>query len=247
MKELEFLHYRPGSSIWHQHDPRLKLLELALWSILALGAAPLVMAGISVLLLVLHVTSGSKFSRMKKPLLFWGIMAVVIILAAGLSDQSKPFSSAGLITGALRAARLLTVLLAGQLLAATTDPADLAGAVRKITCFLPSSWSGSLATAISLTLAFIPRILDQGATIRDAAFSRGLGSRKSVFRRAISLGLPMAEGTIQQADRTSEALISRCYVDNPTAPDIRITFLDLILTIVVILPPLGIALLTRTL
>ena len=29
MRELEFLHYRPGSSLWHRHDPRLKLLELS--------------------------------------------------------------------------------------------------------------------------------------------------------------------------------------------------------------------------
>ena len=119
----------------------------------------------------------------------------------------------------------------------STDPADLAGAVRKITFFLPSSWSGSLATAISLTLAFIPRILDEGATIRDAAFSRGLGSRRSIYRRAVALGLPMAEATIRQADITAEALLSRCYTDSPTSPELRLRFSDVLLTVAVILPP----------
>ena len=246
MKELEFLHYRPGRSRWHRHDPRLKLLELALWSALALISTPAVMGSIALILVILHGISGTQISRMKKPLLFWVIMATAIVLTAGLSDPSAPlvvdgrplpFGRNGLVTGALRAARLLTVLLAGQLLAATTDPADLAGAVRKITFFLPSSWSGSLATAISLTLAFIPQILDEGATIRDAAFSRGLGSRRSLFRRAVALGLPMAEATIRRADLTTEALLSRCYTDNPTSPELRLRFSDVLLTLAVILPP----------
>ena len=246
MKELEFLHYSPGQSRWHRHDPRLKLLELVFWSALALVGTPAVMGCIALIVAILLGISGTGISRMKKPLLFWAFMAAAIVLTAGLSDPSAPlvvagrplaFSRNGLVSGALRAARLLTVLLAGQLLAATTDPADLAGAVRKITFFLPSSWSGSLATAISLTLAFIPRILDEGATIRDAAFSRGLGSRRSVFRRAVSLGLPMADATIRRADLTTEALLSRCYTDNPTSPELRLRFSDVLLTLAVILPP----------
>ncbi len=246
MRELEFLHYRPGTSRWHRHDPRLKLLELALWSILALIGPPVVMGCIALTVVILLGISGTGIRRMKKPLLFWAIMAAAIVLTAGLSEKAAPlivigrplpFSRNGLVSGALRAARLLTVLLAGQLLAATTDPADLAGAVRKITFFLPLSWSGSLATAISLTLAFIPRILDEGATIRDAAFSRGLGSSRSVFRRAVTLGLPMAEATIRRADLTTEALLSRCYTDNPTSPEFRLRVTDVLLTLIVILPP----------
>lgn len=253
MKELDFLHFKPGGSIWHRHDPRLKLLEIVLWSVLALAGRPLVMGCIALIILILLVDSGVGLKRMRKPLLFWAIMAAAIILSAGLSDKSLPldiggivlpFGKAGLVSGSLRAARLLTVLLAGQLLTATTDPADLAGAIRKLTGFLPASWSGSLATAISLTLAFIPQILDEGATVRDAAFSRGLGARRSILRRAVALGLPIAEATIRRADVTSEALLSRCYTDTPTSPDIHIETFDLPITMAVILPPLGMVLLS---
>ena len=114
------------------------------------------------------------------------------------------------------------MLLAGQLLAATTDPGDLAGAVRSLTGFLPSRWSASLAMAISLTISFIPRIMDEAATIRDAAMSRGLGLRRSILRRAVSLALPMAEATLRRADITTDALISRSYTENPTPPDLKI-------------------------
>ncbi len=251
MKELEFLHYRPGSSLWHRHDPRLKLLELAFWSVLALAADPLVMATIAIILVVLHGASGTRVRQMRKPLMFWFVMALAIVVTAGLSDKTAPLIVAGralplgrtgLISGALRAARLLTILLAGQLLAATTDPADLAGAVRKVTFFLPPSWSGTLATAISLTLAFIPQILDEAATIRDAAFSRGLGGRRSVFRRALTLGLPMAEATIRRADVTTEALLSRCYTHNPSSPDLKIKPFDVTLTMLVVFPPAAVTL-----
>lgn len=247
MKELDFLHFKPGRSIWHRHDPRLKLLEIILWSIMALAARPFVMGCIAMIIMILLGVSGVGIKRMRKPLLFWVIMATAIIISAGLSDKSiplivngivLPLGKSGLISGSLRAARLLTVLLAGQLLTATTDPADLAGAVRKLTFFLPRSWSGTLATAISLTLAFIPQILDEAATVRDAAYSRGLGARRSILRRAVSLGLPIAEATIRRADLSSEALLSRCYTDTPTTPDIHIRPFDIPVTLAVILPPL---------
>jgi len=251
VRELEFFHYHPGGSIWHRHDPRLKLLELSLWSIMALASSPGVMGIIALILIVLLGISGTRISRMRRPLVFWAIMAFTIILTAGLSggtgsaerlaigSYSLPFYPEGLARGALRAARLLTVLMAGQLLSATTDPSDLAAALRKILFFLPSSWSSSLTTAISLTLAFIPRILDEAAIIRDAAFSRGLGSRRSPLRRLVSLGLPMAEATLRRADLTTEALLSRCYSENPTLPELHIKRSDLLLILGVILPPLA--------
>jgi energy-coupling factor transporter transmembrane protein EcfT len=205
---------------------------MVFWSILALSAAPEVMAVTAGVLVLLHAVAGTRIRRMRKALLFWVLMAGAIIISSGLGD-------AGVLAGAIRSARLLTVLLAGQLLASTTDPADLAGALRRLTAVLPSSWSGTLATAVSLTLAFIPRLLDEGATVRDAAFSRGLGERKSILRRSLSLGLPLAEATLRGADTVSEALLSRCYVDNPTPPDLKITKNDLYCSLLGILPPLA--------
>jgi len=246
MGEVEFLHFHPGNSLWHRHDPRLKLLEISLWSIMALTAPPYVIGSIALILLILHIISGSRIKRMKKPLIFWLMMAAVIILTAGLSGNAEkitiesrvlPLRGDGLISGSIRAARLLTVLMAGQLLSATTDPADLASAIRKILFFLPAAWSGTLASAISLTLAFIPRLLDEVSTIRDAAFSRGLGSNRSLIRRSVSLGLPMAEAALRQADVTGDALLSRCFSESPTPGEFRLGLTDLLLIFSVVLPP----------
>ena len=236
MSEIEFLHFQPGNSLWHRHDPRLKLLEISIWSILALSAPPIVMGLITLIIAILLGISGTRISRMKKPLFFWLIMALTITISAGLNG-GWPFSRSGLTSGAIRSARLLSVLMAGQLLSSTTDPSDLAAAIRKILFFLPSSWAASISSAISLTLAFIPRILDETALIRDAAFSRGLGNRRSPLKRALSLGLPMAEATLRRADITTEALLSRCICENPTGPELHLNFQDVLISLAVIIPP----------
>ncbi|MCK5736484.1 MAG: hypothetical protein KAH21_08400, partial [Spirochaetaceae bacterium] len=59
-----------------------------------------------------------------------------------------------------------------------------------------------------------------------------------IFRRAVSLGLPMAEATLRRADITSEALLSRCYTDKPTSRELSLRFTDILITLTVILPPL---------
>ena len=253
MKELEFLHYRPGFSVWHRHDPRLKLAELAAWSILALAGSPWTLAAVGVILVAFHAAAGTPLRRMRRPLLFWTAMAAAIVTASGFAEPAPPLTvgnlalpvgKAGLVTGALRAGRLLAVLLAGQLLASATDPAELAGAVRKITAFLPKRWSGALASALTLTLSFLPLILDEAATVRDAAVSRGLRNRRSIFRRASALALPMAEAALRRADLTTDALLSRCITDDPTEPDLFLRPSDALIFAMATAPPFAAALLT---
>jgi energy-coupling factor transporter transmembrane protein EcfT len=91
--------------------------------------------------------------------------------------------------------------------------------------------------AISLTISFIPRIMDEAATIRDAAMSRGLGLRRSILRRAVSLALPMAEVTLRRADITTDALLSRSFTENPTPPDLKYRRSDVLLFLAVTIPP----------
>ena len=233
LRELEFLHYHPGSGLWHTHDPRLKLLELCLWSILALTAPNIVLALIIPELLILLGISDVRIRRMKKPLLFWTLMAAAIIIFSWLS-----LGTPGIMTGVMRSLRLLAVLLASQLLIATTDPGDFADTIRSLLGFLPASFTGALATAMSLTISFIPGILDVGINVRDTAMSRGLGLRKSIFRRALSLAMPMAAATLRRAHITCDALLSRAYTDNPTPAGLRIRPVDIGLFLAVILPPI---------
>ena len=252
----------------HRHDARLKLLELLVWSILALRARPLVIALIGLMMVLMHFLVKTKPATLSRPLVFWLIMAAAMVLAGALNDagprlilgaKTLPLGRDGLYAGALRSARLLILLLAAELLAATTDPWDLAAAIRKIFFFLPMRWRGSLATAISLTLAFIPVLLDDAATIRDAALCRGLrGGRErkgkkramkwsfrikraygGMFRRALVLCLPMANAALRRADICAEALLSRCYVDNPTAVELKLKPFDLPLLLVLTAPPIA--------
>ena len=245
MREAAFLHFHPGTSFWYRHDPRLKLLELCLWSAFALAGGLWALVITGTMLVLIHGITGGTSKALMRPLAFWGVMAIAFVVFASVSHSGTPIpwigrflnlSMEGALIGGLRAFRLLVVLLAGQLMAATTDPGDFAAALRKLTAFLPKRWSGALATAVSLTISFLPRIFDESATIRDAALGRGLEQRRSILRRSISLGLPLAEATLRRADLTAEALLSRCYVDDPTPPEMQITRQDLLATTLVILP-----------
>ncbi len=246
MREAVFLHYQPGNTPYHNHDARLKILELVIWSMFALLGNTTVLAVVFIQLAVLATVSSLRLKPFRKALLFWLIMSLSIIVFSGLGKSGNhlqmdsvtiPLNKDGVIQGAVQSARLLTVMLAGQIFASCTDPSDMAEALRRITFFLPKKWSGALAASVSLTISFIPRILDQAAAVNDAALSRALGERRSIFRRALSLGLPLADATLQKADITSEALISRCYTAESTPLDLKISIKDGIFTLVCIIPP----------
>jgi len=273
LREVIFFHFRYGTSLMHRHDARLKLLELLVWSVLVLIAELPVIALIGLMMVLMHVVAGTKLATLYRPLGFWLIMAIAMVTMGGLSDvgpqlklgtKTLPVGKNGLIAGVLRSVRLLILLLAAELLAATTDPWDLAAAIRKIFFFLPVRWRGGLATAISLTLAFIPMILDEAATVRDAALCRGLRRRSrkwtgrtgvfrrvaehiygGVFRRALVLSLPVASATLRRADFCAEALLSRCYVDNPASVKSKLTLSDLLLALILIALPLVLTLLGK--
>ena len=121
-------------------------------------------------------------------------------------------------------------------MASTTYPGDLAEALRRLTVFLPRSWSGALATAVSLTISFIPQLMDEALAVRDAALGRGLGQRRSMFRRALSVGLPLAEATLRRADLTAEAILSRCYTPEPSVTIPEIGIIDILLVLASVLP-----------
>lgn len=231
MREVNFLHYSPGSSIIHHHDPRFKLLELIIWSAAALAGSLLILVLTGTLLVFFHLLARSSFRSLLKPLLFWVVMALAIVGAASLSDPEppvvlfgwiSPFGLTGLEAGGLRALRLLAVLLAGQLLASTTDPGELAEAVKRLLFFLPPDWRGLLAASISLTLTFIPQVLNEAAAVSNAALSRGLAERRSFFRRALILARPLAENTLHRAELTAEAMLSRNFTPQPTALQLKI-------------------------
>lgn len=245
MKEVGFLHYIPKESLIHRHDPRLKLLELIIWSAAALTGSPITLGIAGLIQAFFHLLAKSSIRRLLRPLMFWLIMALVIIGGSALSvpeppvvlfGWTSPFGLAGITAGGLRALRLLVALLAGQLLVGTTDLAELAEAVRRLLFFLPLAWRGLLAASISLTVTFIPRIMDEAAAVSEAALSRGLAQRRSFFRRVLILARPLAENTLHRAELTTEALLSRSFTPQPTALRLHITSRDGLLFAVSVMP-----------
>lgn len=244
MIEASFLHYRPGNTAWHRHDPRLKFIELMATGIIALSGPPAVIALLGITILVLHVVARTRWRSMKRPLFAWLVLAALMVLALGMgggetSTRILLWNRDGMIAGALRAARLLVVLLAGQLFASTTNPADVSGALRSLLFLLPRRFSGRVATAVSLTLAFVPLLLDEARTVGEAAASRGSGSRRNPLVRVGSLAGPLLGGLLRRVDLVADALLSRGYVDDPTPPNFRMRWRDVGQSAIVLVPSLA--------
>ncbi|MDY6780373.1 MAG: energy-coupling factor transporter transmembrane component T, partial [Halobacteria archaeon] len=67
-----------------------------------------------------------------------------------------------------------------------------------------------VATMMSLTVRFIPLILDESDEVKDAAKARCVGERGRV-RRTVAYSYPLLLRVLRRADELAVAMSSRCY------------------------------------
>ena len=247
--ETPFLRFVPGTSPWHRHNPCFKLGEMIFWCSFALTGQLEILLATGLTLFVIHCIVGTRLKQLKKPLKFWMFLSLVTVFFSSLAQQepalvlfgiSTPFGITGIKAGVLRISRLLTVLMACQILVSTTDPVDVAHSVRILTFFLPKKWSGTVAAAINLTFTFIPRLFTEAEQVREAMVSRGLQSRRSLFLRFLLFGLSLTWRTVQMIDMVADALLSRRFVTDPTTSQLAITWRDCVLGLISTVPPLAV-------
>ena len=222
MSERLFFRYSSKESFLHRHDPRFKFIELIIWSILSLNSDPATLAVTIIILIIFFIAGKAGLKQILKPLLFWLSMSVFIVFFSAASGE-------GTLNGILKTARLFTALIAGQLLISTTAPSEITEAVKHLLFFLPGKWKGSIALSITLTISFIPQVMDNASRVKDAALSRALDSRGFMFRKLISIAMPLAETTLINAETTADALISRCYTYDATPAEFKIKFSDFLI------------------
>ena len=190
--------YRPGSSPLHRAPAGAKLVALAAVStlvVLTRGWPAAVGALVAVLVVawLAHVpprlgTPGSS-----------GVLVTVALVGGYQAWAVGP--AAGVEAGA----ELLTLVVAGTLLTATTRPDALldavAGAARPVTWFGASP--ERVALAVGLVVRSVPVLGRAVAESRDAARARGLD------RDPRAVVVPAAVRAVGHARRTGEALAAR--------------------------------------
>ncbi|MCK4541613.1 MAG: energy-coupling factor transporter transmembrane protein EcfT [Spirochaetales bacterium] len=206
MAESIIFHFRPGKSSLHRLDCRFKLLLMVLLTVSIFSATYR-----GLFLISLCVLSGVFTSRLIHRGFLRDFRGFLLILS--LIFLSRTLTE-GLIFGLSGSWRFLLVILLGMVLSATTDPADIHGAVYWYLKRLPFIKAGDIGTRVSLAITLIPLILDQTREVTEAQKSRFIeGQRNPVFR-ILAQTLPLLVSTLYRSREITLALESRCYDEN---------------------------------
>jgi len=214
-----------GNSFLHRLDPRTKLILLGLISLLAVTFVKAgALFSLFIFVLIAHTMAKIPFSRSKYlyisyPFIFffiavgqgffyWGAQLTPLFTVVsengalfglsipGLSSLLKYFPGEvvfykeGFMYGLVQACRSAALLTAGITLALTTHPIDLLYALRKFK--LPYE----LCFLISMSLRFVPQVMDEIRENFRAQKARGFVLRKLPFKDKIAAAFQVCDTLI---------------------------------------------------
>ena len=203
MAELNLFHFRPQSTPLHRLDPRIKPLIVLLTVFTAIGGGTLQLGGLSFYLVLLLRAGRVRIWKFARELQVFALLALLIFLPHALRGETH--------AGGEAAWRFLTVVTAGLLFTAITPPRELHGTAQWLLRPVPGIREGAVATHISLSLLFIPLLIDPFTEVRDARKARFSQGIRNPLVRIRGLAAPLLEKLFQQIDEVSCALESRCY------------------------------------
>ncbi|MGP8320853.1 MAG: energy-coupling factor transporter transmembrane component T family protein [Methanosarcinaceae archaeon] len=223
MNEL-FLSYITGNSLLHRLDPRTKVFTLMGISVFVLQTVSfptlgLFAASFVMLAYISRVGTGIFLHSIRPMLVFF----VFIFLMHLFLTEGEPIfriglvhpTFEGLIMGMIITARFILLVLFASLFTATTRPTMITNGIERMLRPLPLKRIGissfDIATMMSLSMRFVPVIMDNAHQIRYAQVSRGLDLRHNLFRGVSTTITPMIRESLQTADDLAMAMESRCY------------------------------------
>lgn len=227
--------YQPKDSFLHRLDPRTKIfaaITLAItvfflqslwdyllfaWFILLavfmgrIGFWPLVRAVQALTVLIALSAFLQLFGAPGTPLWQWGPLKI--------SDE-------GLRLGAVLSARLIYFGLLSALVGVTTSAMQLADGLEGV--LLPLAKLKvpvrGLALMLSVSLRFVPLILDEADAVMKAMRARGIdpmeGTIAERVRKLVGILVPLLRNTLARAEAMAEAMAARCY--DPDRPRTRL-------------------------
>ena len=242
LKDITLGRYVHGASIIHRLDPRTKLFSLLfLMGGLFSGKGWTALLAAALFTLTTCLLSGLSPRYMVRSLMpfKWLILATVILnmLFVGghiLVEAPLPYGGItreGLEFGLLYGGRIALLVLAASLLTLTTEPIVLVAGVEKM--LAPLSKIGvrphEVATAMVITIRFIPVLLDEAVKIRKSHAARGFDPGKGLGNRLKSVSvhlLPLFGSSIRRAERLAVAMdcrLFRCEAQRSRYKEIRMT------------------------
>ncbi len=236
IKDITLGRYVHGTSIIHQLDPRTKLMCImivmaGLFS--GNGWIPLIVSGVYTIAACL--LSGLSLSYLARSVLPFKWLIIVTILLnmlfvgghiselniylPALIKALLPYggiTQEGIELGLLYGGRIALLVLSASLLTLTTEPVVLVSGIEKL--LAPLSRIGikphEIATAMVITIRFIPVLLDEAVKIRKSHVARGFKPGKGLGNRLRSVTMmlmPLLTSSIRRAEHLAIAMDCRLF------------------------------------
>ena len=227
MAQITPFTYRQGESNLHRLDARCKFFMICLVSMSLLSAHLPACFFYGLILFFFFKKAGlnifSTLNHIKYfiVLLFFIFAARALIVKGDIifSFYDLTITEQGLKEGILVALKFFLVMVTGILFASTTKSSCVKNAVQWFLRPIPFIPENRVAVMISLSLSFMPIILNQAKEISDAQKARCADLQKNPVKKIIQLVLPLLKKTFLSADNLVLAMESRCYSDDRTEPE----------------------------
>ncbi|MBC8531577.1 energy-coupling factor transporter transmembrane component T family protein [Gehongia tenuis] len=227
LKDITMGQYLPGDSVIHRLDARVKLvLAIAfivfLFFVNSFAGYAVVTVYLAVVIALGHIPLRFLL-RGIKPLIFLIALTFVINVLFG-GEGTTLFRWAfihvtveGLLQAVFLALRLIYLIMGTSVLTLTTSPINLTDGLERL--MSPLARIGfpahELAMMMSITLRFIPTLLEETDKIMKAQMARGADFESgNVLQRAkalVPLLVPLFVSAFRRADELAMAMEARCY------------------------------------
>ncbi len=210
MGNLTLFHYIEGNSIFHRHNPFLKLCEM-IFAVSVIAFSGLWSLGLYFLLflLALFFAGIRPLTLVRNLKMFWWLL--VFIFAAPLISQEVPLFPDRFIIASRECLRFMDYILVGFLFTQTTSPDKLYGVIYSLFRPIPLVPHRKLASFFLIIFTLLPKAVDTYAEVGESLGARALGNSKNPLHRALYRVYPLMINMFLKTDNFSEALASRCF------------------------------------
>ncbi|MBH0231804.1 energy-coupling factor transporter transmembrane protein EcfT [Halobacillus yeomjeoni] len=219
--------YVPGNSVIHRIDPRSKIAIIFFYVVIVFFANSVMSYGV----LALFAIGASLISKVPFPYLMkglkpvWFLVLFTFILHLIVTKQGDVLISIlgweiyreGVVQGAAISLRFFLLILVTSLLTLTTTPIEITDAIEELLGPLKKVRFPvhELALMMSISLRFIPTLMQETEKISKAQASRGVDFRTGAFkdrvRAVIPLLVPLFVSAFKRAEDLAMAMEARGY------------------------------------
>lgn len=234
MAELTLFFYRPGTSLLHILDPRIKIVSLIAISIASMASGLTAVVLASCLAASLLFQARLSLTALIVEVRYFFILLAFVFLARALATPGDPLigrpplvvSVQGLISGLTVCWRLLLIVIFGLCITATTRPAHIRQAIQWFLGFIPGVPHQKIGTMLGLLIRFIPVILFQSREIAEAQRARCIDQRRNPVYRMVCQCMGLLRKVFVSADRLTLAMEARNFGTHRTPAPWRVRLHD---------------------